>query len=629
MRWKAFIPIAILIALIVVFNIFFLDNLIKRVIEKTGEKIFRAKFEIGHLDLSFKPLSMELKRIQAADASDEWRNLLEIDTAKMSIEPFPLLSKKVIINEMTCSGIQWGTERKTSGKLPPKKKKREEEMSAVEKLMDSTKEMVAEEFAALPVSNLDALGKEIKVDDFIDLSELKSLEAIEEVKNDIEEKYKKWDERVKGLKIKEEADRINRNIKKIEKVKINTVEDIPKVKETIDRLNEIKKSLDKIDKEVKDTQKSFKEDLNYVNKTINRINEIKDSDYKLIVGKLKLESLETGNISRIIFGPIWVGRVNKALYWVETARKYMPPKGEEKKEKVKKERRKGRDIKFPLKVVLPKFLVKKVNVSGGKEEFLSFEGLVTDITSNQSLLGRPTNIDLSGKFMKHKLSDITFTGLINHVTEKPKDSFKLTVKGIDMKGASLGKVEYIPTEVKKGTVDINTTFSLEEDYLENEIKAEMKRVEFVTKKGLKKNSFEYIINDVFSSINLLTLGGKLYGRPDDLKFTLSSNLDKIIAQKIKAIFGKMLEEAKRQIRDRLDGIIEEKRGELVKIYDKKMGELNDKIKANTGLVQEQLDIVDARIKEGQKEMNQTLEKERKKKEDELKKEIEKGLKKIF
>lgn len=629
MRWKAFIPIAILIALIVVFNIFFLDNLVKRGIEKTGEKIFRAKFEIGHLDLSFKPLSMKLRRVQAADSSDEWKNLFEMDTVKMSIEPFPLLSKKVIINEMTCSGIQWGTERKTSGKLPPKKKKRKEEKGAVEKLMDSTKKMAAEEFSALPVSNLDALSKDIKIDDFIDLSELKSVKAIEDIRKNVDEKYKKWDERIKGAKTKKEIDKINRNVKKIKKVKIKTAADIIKVKETIDRLNEIKKSLNKIEKEVKDTKKSFNEDFTYVKKTIKKINEIKNSDYKFIIGKLKLESLETGNISRIIFGPLWVGRVSKALHWIELSRKYMPPKGEEEKEKIEKERRKGRDIKFPLKRVLPKFLLKKVNVAGEKEDFLSFKGLVTDITSNQALLGRPTKIDLSGKFMKHKLSDISFTGLIDHVTEKPKDSFDLTIKGIDMKGASLGDIKYMPTKVKKGKVKIRTTFSLEEDYLENVIKAEAKRIEFATKKGLKKNSFEYIMHDSLSSIDLLTLSGKLSGRPGDLKFKLSSNLDKIIAQKIKAIFGKMLDEAKRQIRAKINSIVDGKKKELVKLYNEKMGELNKRIKANTALVQKQSDIVDARIKEGQKELNQRIEREKKKKQDELKKGIEKGLKKIF
>ncbi|UCD83683.1 MAG: TIGR03545 family protein, partial [Deltaproteobacteria bacterium] len=626
---KAFIPIAILVALIVVFNIFFLDDLVKRGIEKTGEKIFQAKFEIGYLKLSFKPLSINMRKVQAADASDEWKNLFEMDAVKMSIEPFPLLSKKVIINEMTCSGIEWGTERKTSGKLPPKKKKREEEKGAVEKLMDSTKEMVTDEFSALPVSNLDALSKDIKIDDFIDLNELQSLKAIEEIRNDVEEKYKKWDERIKGQKVKEEADKINRNIKQIRKVKIDSVEDIPKVKETIDRLNQIKKSLDKINKEVKDTQKSFKKDVDYVKTTLKRINEIKDSDYKLIIGKLKLESLETGNISKVIFGPLWVGRVNKALYWVEMVRKYMPPKGEEEKKEIKKERRKGRDIRFPLKVVLPKFLVRKVDVSGGKEDFLSFEGVVNDITSNQALIGRPTKIDLSGKFMKHKLSDIIFTGTIDHVTEKPKDSFDLTVKGIEMKGASLGEVKYMPNKVKKGTVDITTKFSLEEDYLENEINAEAKSVEFVTKTGLKKNSFEYIMNDVFSSINLLTLGGRLYGRPGDLKFKLSSNLDEVIARKIKEIFGRILEEAKRQIRAKLNSIVEEKRKELVKIYKEKMGELNEKIKENAAIVQEQLDIVDAKIKEGQKEIDRMIEKEKKKKQQEMQKGIEKGLKKIF
>ncbi len=260
---------------------------------------------------------------------------------------------------------------------------------------------------------------------------------------------------------------------------------------------------------------------------------------------------------------------------------------------------------------------------------MSFKGLVTDITSNQALLGRPTKIDLSGKFMKHKLSDISFTGLIDHVTEKPKDSFDLTVKGIDMKGASLGDIKYMPTKVKKGKVKIRTTFSLEGDYLENVIKAEARRIEFATKKGLKKNSFEYIMHDSLSSIDLLTLGGKLSGRPGDLKFKLSSNLDKIIAQKIKAIFGKMLDEAKRQIRAKLNSIVEEKRKELEKIYNEKMGELNKRIKANTALVQEQIDMVDARIKEGQKELNQRIEREKKKKQDELKKGIEKGLKKIF
>ncbi len=628
MRWKAFIPIAILIGLVVVFNIFFLDNLVKRAIEKTGEKIFRAKFEIGALDLGFKPLSMEMRKIQAADSSDEWKNLFEIDTVKMTIEPIPILSKKVIINEMTCSGIQWGTKRKTSGKLPPKKK-RKEEKSAVAKLMDSTKDMIVKEASALPISNLDALSKEIKIDDFIDLSELKSIKEIEDIKKNVDTKHKEWDERIKGLKTKKEVDRINKNVKSIRSVKIKTAEDIVKVKETIDKLKEIKRSLNKIKKEVKDTQRSFNEDFTYVGKTIKKIEEIKNSDYKFILGKLKLESLETGNISKVIFGPLWVGRVHKALYWIEMSRKYMPPKGEEEKEKIKKERRKGRDIKFPLKRILPKFLVKKIHVSGEKEEFLSFKGVITDITSNQPLYGRPTKIDLSGKFEKHKLSDISFKGSINHVTKKPKDNFVVTVKGIDMKGASLGDVQHIPSKVTKGKADLSTTFSLEEDYLESVITAEARKLKFATKKGLKKNSFEYIMNDAFSSIDLLTLRGKLSGRPDSLKFQVTSNLDKVIAKKIKAIFGKKLNEAKKQIRDKLDNIVDGKQKELLRNFNNRKNELNKRILANATLVQEQSNIVDGRINEGKKEIDRMLKREKKKKEDELRKGIERGLKKIF
>ncbi|MFN3966148.1 MAG: hypothetical protein ACK4JE_00400, partial [Endomicrobiia bacterium] len=112
-RWKAVIPLLVFIAGTTIFCVFFLDTIIKNTFISIGESIFSAKVEIAKLKTKFKNMSIEIKGIQVADKSDPWKNLFEIDSVKFGIQPIPLLSKKVIIDEMSVEGIKWSTKRKT------------------------------------------------------------------------------------------------------------------------------------------------------------------------------------------------------------------------------------------------------------------------------------------------------------------------------------------------------------------------------------------------------------------------------------------------------------------------------------------------------------------------------------
>ena len=121
MRWKYFIPAAVITALIIIFNIVFLDMLLKTALVSTGEAIFKAKVEVGSLKTKFSNLSVKITDLRIADKSDPWKNAFEVGGINFALRPAPLLSKKFIIENMSVEGVKWGTKRETSGALPPKK----------------------------------------------------------------------------------------------------------------------------------------------------------------------------------------------------------------------------------------------------------------------------------------------------------------------------------------------------------------------------------------------------------------------------------------------------------------------------------------------------------------------------
>jgi hypothetical protein len=140
-----------------------------------------------------------------------------------------------------------------------------------------------------------------------------------------------------------------------------------------------------------------------------KINELKDKDYKALSDKFKLPSFSFGNISESLFGPVWIGRVNSAIYYMHLTRKYMPARKKTDKTVVS-QRLKGRDVNFPKFDNPPAFLIQQALLdrhSGGAGkagEPMDFKGRITDITSDPAMLGRPTIGTIDGAQGKQALN---------------------------------------------------------------------------------------------------------------------------------------------------------------------------------------------------------------------------------
>jgi len=113
MRWKFFIPFVVVVGVVTLFNILFLDVIIKKVLISAGESVFGAKVEVRYLRTGFSDLSVTIKDLSIADKDDVWKNLFETEKIRFALKPLPLLSAKFNIDEVSIEGMRFGTQRKT------------------------------------------------------------------------------------------------------------------------------------------------------------------------------------------------------------------------------------------------------------------------------------------------------------------------------------------------------------------------------------------------------------------------------------------------------------------------------------------------------------------------------------
>ncbi|NQY74770.1 MAG: hypothetical protein HRT90_08420, partial [Candidatus Margulisbacteria bacterium] len=178
MRLKAIIPVIILVISITLFNILFLDQVVKKSLISIGQKIFQAKVDIRSAEISFMPLSLTLSGVEVANRKEPMTNLFQFETAKADIQLIPLLEKKFIINMLEISEIEVRTQRKVSGHLPKRRRQKKHSSKLLEKI--------------IPDLDLNALSKKIDIKSLINIPDLKVTHASQELKRKLVSQSKSW-----------------------------------------------------------------------------------------------------------------------------------------------------------------------------------------------------------------------------------------------------------------------------------------------------------------------------------------------------------------------------------------------------------------------------------------------------
>lgn len=641
MRWKFIIPAGIIFALIAAFNILFLDAIIKNVMISGGEMALGAKVEISKVKTNFRNFSIIISGLNAADKSDPWKNIFEVDSMRFSLEPVPLLSKKFIIDEMSVQGIRWGTKRTSSGALPPKKIAKLEKISTKDdkdsltaKLLGSIEKKAKSEVSQLPpvetIKSAENEYKNVSVEKMVSATDLKSIAEMDTMKSDIAGKYSQYDAKLKDFKIEDSINRVNQAIDVVSKIKISSVQDVEPAKKQLESLNASKQELEKTISDLKSFQSQFSSDFGTEANLLNKINELRKSDYDKIASNLKLPSFSFGNIAQQIFGPVWIGRVNGVMHYIHLARKYMPPRKKEQK-KVTKTRMKGTDVSFPLENVPPDFLIRKIVISGstgraGKDgASMDFNGTVTDITSDPALLGRPTKMEITGSGKSQKL---VLNGIFDHSRGIPVDYLTIILSGIPSKDLNIPDSDYLPS-FENSTAQATAKFALLGDNIDSQVDMNFRGVSVKLNKDIQADEMKKTIANLWAGVESVVVSARLSGTFEKLNVSVTSNVDKILSEKLKKLYGAKIAEIQNKLKAEIDRLTQGKQKEVMSQFNTNKEAIQKQFASKENEAKQKIEDAKSAVTKKQNEMTAQSEAEKKKAEEELKQKAGDKLKELF
>lgn len=583
-RWSFLLTTIIIIALIAILNILFFDKILKKVIISAGQTAVGAKVEIDYLKTSFKNCSVTINGFRAADKNNYFKNLVDIEKIRFDVRFAPLLRKKVVIDEMSLDGLRWQTDRKTSGELPKKKKSNKESKFA--KMFKTAKDKTVTEFNNLPsVEMFNKIQDQIKnfdVNKLIEDSGLSSIKEVEKVSADLQDKYKSYQDKINNFNYEEKINRAKTLADDLSKSKFGSLADIANTAKKVNELKTLKKEFDDILAELNNAKKD-------VSATIDVTKQIKNTitnDVNMICEKISIPTLNTKNISQMLFGTKWVNRVEKVLYYISIIKQYIPEGSDEEEVKEVKQRALGRDIIFREKLY-PSLLISLMKVTGTtaktKEEVgIDFSGLIKNISSSPKLVGAPIILELAGNNSTQKLA---VNGLFDHRTKDSKDNIKVEIAGLSGTILNIEPNDYLPLiDTSKvnvaGSFDLNNSgFLCSADIAFRDIKEKALN----TVEGNLKYLAQ-ITNSIKSfDVNLTAQTQD----SENLNIKINSDIDKKLYDAISKLFSAKVNEAKDKIKQKVNELAQEKAKEIEKSLqgqkDAVLKQINEKIGVVNGI----------------------------------------------
>jgi uncharacterized protein (TIGR03545 family) len=547
-RWKAIGPLLLLFIILGVLLWIFAEPVARQTTEEASSELLGTEVNVGKLDLLPRQASVDLRALQIADPFVLTRNLIEADEIRLKLNPVALAEKKIVIENLSLHGMRFGTTRKKPARPPSGKGFTPQVYRAVQQWANQFN------VPLLSLTPIDTI-RQIALDP-TQLTTIRQAQALlartDSTKQGLEQGFAQLDIRPTVDSARAQVQRLAATDPK--KLGLDgTRQAIQSAQQTLKSIQDAKKRVEALERNARTAVQSL-------GQGVQLLDQARQKDFAFAKSLLKLPAISAPEIGTAFFGKVSIDRFKQAVYWAELAQKYMPPgllprpaPGPQRL------RASGSTIEFPKVKEFPRFLVERgqidFSIGGTSAVRGAYAASVQGLTSTPALYGRPAVITASRRAAGSALASIDVAAVINHITARTHDSASARLEGITLPSFDLPGV---PFRVNPGTGSSSLAFSMKNGGAElfGRWAIGSKQVSWLADSaGRSLNQIERLVWQVVSSLNDLQVVAELRGSISSPQLSVSSNLDKAIAQRLQAVIGREVAKAERMVRAKVDSLV--------------------------------------------------------------------------
>jgi uncharacterized protein (TIGR03545 family) len=522
-RWQGLIVFVVVVCSVVVLWLFFLDTLVKRMIEQAGTSLAGAEVDVADVDVTLFPLGITLNGLQVTNPEKPALNSVESARIAVSLDGPNLLRRKVIVNEMAVEGVQFDTGRARPGRVPKPPEKAPREKSS-----------------SLSLSSSMPDAKKI-----LETEQLDSPKLIEAAGADLAREQDQWQKRMNELPDRTAIDAYRARIQKIKQTRKSGIAGLA------GELGEVRTLTGDLEQELERLKKirsAFSADLSAAQKLVKDMQEAPLKDVRRLRDKYGISPSGLQNMSQMLFGDKIGSWVRTSLLWYNRLQPMFRSAAAQKGDKqvVKPLRGRGIDVRFKESRPLPDFLINRAAVSAELDAG-TFAGAIRNITPEQQVLGSPLTFSFSGEKLKTAQS-MELTGALNHVVPtKGEDTARLALREYRVNDLALSDSQDLPITLQEGLLDLDLQVLQTAQALTGKIVVKVRSARLNTGEGKTSGPLASAIKTSLSRVSQFTLTASLAGTPEDYRVSISSDLDRVLKDSV----GRIVQEQSNRLENDL------------------------------------------------------------------------------
>ena len=431
LRWKALLPLAVVLILLVVGTILFLDPAVRRGVEAGGTAAVGAKVDLASAHVGILDGNVTFRGLAVTDPGRPMTNLFEAEEIVFDVDILPALEGKVVVDTVAARGVRFGTARKTSGAIPRAPgAPADDAPSAVRKVVD---DWVAQ--VRIPPISLSTLTQTVNVG-AISAESLATLRAARAARDFVDTARTRFTVGLQSLDPRPTVDSAEALANRLRGASLRTL-GIGGARQAASDVRRTIRELDALNAKLKSFERSTRGDIDSLGDRLEAIPAARTADYAYAKSLLRLPSFEIPAIGPQLFSGLIAEKVGEVMYWVNMAEQYVPPGlARQMKKGPSRARASGTDVRFPSARVYPDFLARLAELSlaigGSGASAGEYEARLVGVTTQPAVYGAPTRFVVSRAAGKVGPRDARVSGSIDHRRAPVRDSLTARFSGIPL-----------------------------------------------------------------------------------------------------------------------------------------------------------------------------------------------------